>query len=108
MYGNGVLWTAAHHKIPLLSVVHNNRAYHQERMHIERMAMRHQRGISNCNIGTALIEPNINYAKLAEGLGVHSEGPITDPNDLAAAYKRALDVVRGGNPALVEVVTQPR
>jgi acetolactate synthase-1/2/3 large subunit len=91
-----------------LSVVHNNRAYHQERMHIERMAMRHQRGISNCNIGTALIEPNINYAKLAEGLGVHSEGPIADPNDLAAAYKRALDVVRGGNPALVEVVTQPR
>jgi acetolactate synthase I/II/III large subunit len=108
MYGNGVLWTAAHHKIPLLSVVHNNRAYHQERMHIERMALRHQRGITRCNIGTALIEPNINYAKLAEGLGVHSEGPITDPNDLAAAYQRALNVVRGGNPALVEVVTQPR
>ena len=108
MYGNGVLWTAAHHKIPLLSVMHNNRAYHQERMHIERMAMRHQRGITRCNIGTALTEPNINYAKLAEGLGLHSEGPITDPNDLAAAYKRALDVVRGGNPALVEVVTQPR
>ena len=108
MYGNGVLWTAAHHKIPLLSVMHNNRAYHQERMHIERMAMRHQRGITRCNIGTALIDPDINYAKVAEGLGVHSEGPITDPKDLAPAYKRALDVVRSGRPALVEVVTQPR
>jgi len=108
MYGNGVLWTAAHHRIPLLSVMHNNRSYHQERMHIERMAMRHQRGIERSDIGTALTDPEINYAKLAEGLGVYSEGPITDPNDLAPAYKRALEVVRGGHPALVEVVTQPR
>ena len=44
MYAPGVLWTAAHHRIPLLSVMHNNRAYHQEVMHIQRMANRHQRG----------------------------------------------------------------
>src|SRR5882672_2412427 len=30
MYAPGVLWTAAKHKIPLLSVMHNNRGYHQE------------------------------------------------------------------------------
>jgi thiamine pyrophosphate-dependent acetolactate synthase large subunit-like protein len=30
MYAPGVLWTAAHHRIPLLSVMHNNRSYHQE------------------------------------------------------------------------------
>jgi thiamine pyrophosphate-dependent acetolactate synthase large subunit-like protein len=29
MYAPGVLWTSAHHRIPLLSVMHNNRAYHQ-------------------------------------------------------------------------------
>ena len=28
----GVLWTAAHHKIPILYIMHNNRAYHQEVM----------------------------------------------------------------------------
>src|SRR3974390_3507272 len=33
MYAPGVLWTAAKHKIPLLAVMHNNRAYHQEGMH---------------------------------------------------------------------------
>ena len=42
----GVLWTAAHHQIPLLSVMHNNRAYHQEVMHIQRMANRQQRGVT--------------------------------------------------------------
>ena len=33
-YAPAVLWTAAHHRIPLLTVMHNNRAYHQERMYI--------------------------------------------------------------------------
>jgi O-6-methylguanine DNA methyltransferase len=37
-YAPGVLWTAAHHRIPLLTIMHNNRAYHQERMYVEDMA----------------------------------------------------------------------
>ena len=43
-YAPGVLWTAAHHQIPLLSIMHNNRAYHQELMYVEDMAARAQRG----------------------------------------------------------------
>ena len=108
MYGNGVLWTAAHHKVPLLSVMHNNRAYHQEVMHLERMAARHQRGITRAGIGTTIGEPNIDYAQLAKSMGVHGEGPITDPKDLAPALRRAVEVVQRGEPALVDVVTQPR
>ena len=108
MYAPGVLWTAAHHRIPLLSVMHNNRAYHQEVMHIQRMANRHQRGITNAGIGTAIEDPNIDYATVARGLGVHGEGPITDPKDLGPALRRALAVVMRGEPAVVDVVTQPR
>jgi acetolactate synthase-1/2/3 large subunit len=108
MYAPGILWTAAHHRIPLLSVMHNNRAYHQETMHVVRMANRHQRGIAHSNVGTAIDEPAIDYAKVAQGLGVHAEGPITNPHDLGPAIRRALDVVKRGEPALVDVVTQPR
>jgi len=109
MYSPGALWTAAHHRIPLLSVMHNNRAYHQEVMHVQRMANRHQRGIENAGIGTTITDPNIDYATIARGLGVHGEGPITDPNDLGPAIRRALEAVeRSGGPALVDVVTQPR
>ena len=108
MYAPGVLWTAAHHKIPLLSVMHNNRAYHQEVMHVQRMANRHNRGIDRAVIGTTLDDPNIDYSKIAQGLGVHAEGPITDPKDLGPALKRAVEIVRRGEPALVDVVTQPR
>jgi acetolactate synthase I/II/III large subunit len=108
MYGPGVLWTAAHHRIPLLSVMHNNRAYHQEVMHIQRMANRHERAVDSAHIGTTITDPNIDFAKLAQGLGVHAEGPIDNPRDLGPAIRRAIDIVKKGEPALIDVVTQPR
>ncbi|MBF8304896.1 MAG: thiamine pyrophosphate binding protein [Acidobacteria bacterium] len=108
MYAPGVLWTAAHHRIPLLSVMHNNRAYHQETMHVQRIANRLNRGITNAHIGTTIEDPNIDYAKVAQGMGVYAEGPITDPKDLGPALKRAIAVVERGEPALLDVVTQPR
>ena len=108
MYAPGVLWTAAHHKIPLLSVMHNNRAYHQEVMHIQRMANRHGRGIENAGIGTTLVEPPIDYAKVAQGMGIYAEGPILEAGNLEPALRRALAIVEKGEPALVDVVTQPR
>jgi thiamine pyrophosphate-dependent acetolactate synthase large subunit-like protein len=108
MYAPGVLWTAAHHRIPILNVMHNNRAYHQETMHIQRMANRHNRGITRAGIGTTLEGPGIDFAKLAQSMGVHAEGPISDPKDLGPALQRALEVVESGEPALVDVLTQPR
>jgi hypothetical protein len=41
-------------------------------------------------------------------MGVRSEGPITDPADLAEAIRRGIQAVKGGEPYLVDVVTQPR
>jgi acetolactate synthase-1/2/3 large subunit len=108
LFGPTVLWTAAHHHIPLLSVMHNNRAYHEELMHVQRMANRHNRGIDRAHIGTTFEDPAVDFAKLAQGLGVYAEGPITDPNEIAPALKRAIAVVKRGEPALVDVVTQPR
>ena len=108
LYAPGVWWTAAHHRIPLLTVIHNNRAYHQEVMHIQRMANRHQRGITRAHIGTTIDNPNVDFAKIAQGMGVYAEGPVTNPNDLGPALRRALAVVKKGEPALVDVVTQPR
>jgi thiamine pyrophosphate-dependent acetolactate synthase large subunit-like protein len=108
LYAPAVLWTAAHHRIPFLSIVHNNHAYHEELMHVQRMANRHNRGIDRARIGTTIDDPNIDFAKLAQGLGLHAEGPISDPKDLGPAIRRAIAAVKRGEPALVDVVTQPR
>lgn len=108
MYAPGILWTAAHHRIPLLTVMHNNRAYHQEVMQVQIMADRHSRGIDRARIGTTIADPDIDYAKFAQSMGVYAEGPISDPKDLGPAITRAVQVVKRGEPALVDVLTQPR
>ena len=63
--------------------MHNNRAYHQELMQVQIMADRHNRGIDARQHRQRLTDPQIDYAKLAQSMGVHGEGPITDPSDLA-------------------------
>jgi acetolactate synthase-1/2/3 large subunit len=108
LYAPGVLWTAAHHQIHLLTVMHNNRSYHQEVMHLQRMGNRHNRGVDRAHIGTTIDNPNVDFAKIAQGMGVFAEAPITNPNELGPAIRRALAVVKKGEPALVDVVTQPR
>jgi len=107
-YAPGVLWTAAHHHIPMLSVMHNNRAYHEERMYLTLLAAKYDRDPGTSDIGTALAGPNIDYASIAKGYGWYAEGPITDPQALGGALKRAIERVQNGEPALLDVVTQPR
>lgn len=109
MYVPGVFWTAAHYQIPLLTLTHNNRGYHQEFMHLQRMASRRQRGMDGSSwIGNALREPEPDLAKVAAGMGCWSTGPISEPGDLRPAIVRALDVIDNGEPAFVDVVCQPR
>jgi len=105
----GVLWTAAHHKIPILYIVHNNRAYHQEVMMILRMAARRQR-VNNKNVyvGTLIDNPAPDYTKIAQGYGLFAEKPVLEPNELAGSIRRALDVVKRGEPALIDVVSDGR
>jgi acetolactate synthase-1/2/3 large subunit len=107
-YAPGVLWTACHHQIPLLTVMHNNRAYHQEVMFIQQMSSRRNRGGDRAHIGTTIKDPNIDYAKMAQAYGMYGEGPISNPKDLAPALKRAVERVKKGEPALLDVITQPR
>ena len=107
-FAPGVLWTAAHHKIPLLTIMHNNRGYHAEVMFVQRMAAQRNRGVDRAHIGTRLIEPNISYAKMAETYGLTGIGPISDPKDMAAAFKRGIEIVKKGEPVVIDTITQPR
>jgi thiamine pyrophosphate-dependent acetolactate synthase large subunit-like protein len=107
-YAPGVLWTAAHHDIPMLTIMNNNRGYHQEVMFVTTMAARANRDVSRAGIGTKLIDPNINYAGMAKCYGMEGIGPITDPKDVGPAIKRAIEIVKRGEPVLVDAVTHGR
>ena len=75
---------------------------------MQRMAAIHNRPQATARIGTEITDPNIDFAKLVQGMGVWAEGPITDPAKLGASLRRALDVVKQGRPALLDVICQPR
>jgi thiamine pyrophosphate-dependent acetolactate synthase large subunit-like protein len=107
-YAPGVLWTAAHHQLPMLTVMHNNRAWHQELMFVEYMCGVRGRGGDRGHIGTTLREPYIDYRMMAAAYGMAGEGPISDPAKLAPALKRGLASVKRGQPYMIDVLTQPR
>ena len=107
-YQPGVLWSAVHHKLPLLTVMHNNRAWHQELMFLQYMAGVRGRGTDRAHIGTTLRDPFIDYAKMAAAYGMNSEGPISEPNKLSAALARGIASAKRGEPYLIDVLTQPR
>jgi acetolactate synthase-1/2/3 large subunit len=108
MAAPSALWTAAKHKIPILMVVHNNRYYFQEVMHLQHMASRRLHDPRTAGIGTEIADPNVDFAKLAQSMGVYAEGPIIDPSELATALGRAIAIVKSGKPALLDVICQGR
>ncbi len=107
-YAPGVLWTAVHHQIPLLTIVHNNRAYHQEVMYLQQQCAARNRGVDRAALGTTITDPNIDYAQMAKAYGMHAQGPIEHPADLGPALRRGIERVKAGEPALIDVVSQPR
>jgi thiamine pyrophosphate-dependent acetolactate synthase large subunit-like protein len=104
----GGLYTAAHHRIPLLTVMVNNHSYYNDEEHQERMAIARKRPVENKGIGIRIDDPAPDFAKIAQGFGIYAEGPIDDPGAIQPAIKRALKVVKDGAPALVDVIVQPR
>lgn len=103
------LWTAAHHQIPLLTVIYNNQSFYNSEQHQGHIAQFRNRPLENAGIGTHLDNPLINFAKIAEGFGMYSEGPIKNSAELRPALQRALKVVKEQNiPALVDVIAEAR
>lgn len=109
LFTPSALWTIAHLRLPILIVMDNNRAYNNSVEHAEKIARARQRPVERRFIGTAIEDPNVDFAMLARSFGIAAEGPVIDPADLPAALGRAIDVVRDDRrPALVDVVTRRR
>jgi len=105
---SNALWTAARYSIPLLIMVFNNRSYYNDEEHQERVALRRERPVENKGIGIHLKDPTPDLAAMARALSVAGFGPITQPEQLGPTLDRAIEIVQGGKPVVVDVVTQPR
>jgi acetolactate synthase-1/2/3 large subunit len=108
MFDAGALWVAAKHKIPLLIVMYNNRAYYNDWEHQIRMARQRGTPVERAHIGMDLDGPAPDFASLARSMGWYAEGPIERGADVAAALGRAIARVKAGQPALLDTITQKR
>jgi thiamine pyrophosphate-dependent acetolactate synthase large subunit-like protein len=107
LYAPQALWTAAHEDLPLLAVVDANRTYGKDEQHQRVVARERDRSDERVMRGIGLEDPIVDLAGLARSFGVDAGGPIVDPAELGPALRRALGVVRSGEPAVVEVRTSP-
>ncbi len=94
MYSIQALWTAAHLKRPITYVICNNGSY---RIIKERLRSFHG---SNRFIGMDLVDPVIDFVKLAQSMGVKAKR-ITDPDEVGAAIREATSQ---SGPTLLDVV----
>jgi len=109
LYAPGALWTAAHHRIPLLVVMFNNRSYYNDEEHQRLVARARGRAVDRAHIGQAMVDPPVDFAGLARAFGLEAWGPVEAPEELRPTLERAVRyVLRERRPALVDVVMQSR
>jgi thiamine pyrophosphate-dependent acetolactate synthase large subunit-like protein len=108
LYVVSALYTAAHHRLPLLTVMFNNRTYGNDEAHQEAVAKARGRPVEHKVVGIRIDDPAPDFAKIAQGFGVWAEGPIDTADAVGPALRRALRIVKDeGRPALVDVITRP-
>jgi thiamine pyrophosphate-dependent acetolactate synthase large subunit-like protein len=109
LFTPSALWTAAHHRIPVLTVVVNNRSYFQDEGHQRWVARSRGRSVEHAVQSVRLHDPDVDFGAMARSMGVHGIGPITRLDDLPGALAQAVDIVaHQRRPALVDAITQPR
>jgi len=101
----GALWTAVHYRIPMLAIIDNNRSFMNDEEHQRKMARHRERPLENAWIGTAMFDPEVDFATVSRGFGAWAKGPIESAQDLAPALKEAIAEVDKGGVAVIDVRT---
>jgi thiamine pyrophosphate-dependent acetolactate synthase large subunit-like protein len=91
----------------MIIIVANNRSFFNDEVHQERVARRRNRPVENRWVGQRIAEPDIDFAKLAEGQGCLGIGPVSDPAQLRAAFDEAIAAYDAGEVVVVDVRVKP-
>jgi benzoylformate decarboxylase len=100
MYSITALWTAAHHRLPIVWIVLDNRGYRLLKLNTLQFTTR-SRPAGRAFVGADLVDPELDFVAVAQGMGVPAER-VTTPEQIGPAVKRAL--ARRAGPSLIQVV----
>jgi thiamine pyrophosphate-dependent acetolactate synthase large subunit-like protein len=107
LMGVTALWTATHYGIPCLIVICNNRSFYNDEAHQERVAITRGRPVENKWIGQRIGDPDMDLALMAVAQGAKGIGPVTQPEQFAAAMKEGLSAVMNGDVVVIDARVLP-
>jgi benzoylformate decarboxylase len=100
LYTIQALWTAAHHRIPVVFVILNNRVYRILKYNMNRFRQVAGTAERGGYPHLDLTDPDLDYVSLARGFGLEAER-IVEAEAIGPAVERAF---ASGEPRLLEVV----
>jgi benzoylformate decarboxylase len=100
LYTIQALWSAAHHKVPVVFIILNNRVYRILKLNMNRYRSLFGVGGERPHPHMDLTQPDLQYVDLARGFGVEGRR-IEDPAQVGPALQAA---VASGKPMLLDVL----
>jgi len=94
------LWAAAHYKKPFMAVVYVNRSYSTGTLAVSDKYP--DSFAQKAGYPGGYFDPPIDFAKEAEACGAYGEN-VRDPAEVGPAFKRGLQQIRSGKPAVIAV-----
>ena len=101
LYTIQALWTAAHHRVPVVFVIVNNRVYRILKYNMNRFrAVAGVEGRAGSYRHLDLTDPDVDYVSVARGFGVEGRR-VSAPEEIGPAVEEAF---ASGAPRLLELV----
>jgi thiamine pyrophosphate-dependent acetolactate synthase large subunit-like protein len=107
LMGATALWTAANARLPLLTIVVNNRSFFNDELHQERVARERGRPVDNRWIGQRIDDPAPDLAQMARAQGLIGHGPVKTAAVLRSVLQEAIAAVQQGEGVVLDVWVQP-
>ena len=102
MYSIQALWTAAHHRLPIVFVILANAEYRILKHNLDIYRKRFDVATNHPYVQMDLVDPPLGFVEMAAGMGVAGTR-VTEPDELAQAVK---DGLASGAPYLIEAAVE--
>jgi len=100
------LWTSRKYDAPILYIVNNNRRYNAVAENLEAYGGPESYA-GKAGFNGASLSPSPDFAAIARAMGAYGE-TVSEPQQLPGALQRALEAVKGGQPAVLDTLVDDR
>jgi benzoylformate decarboxylase len=106
LMGVTALWTAVHHRTPVLVIISNNASYFVDEEHQRSVSRQRNRSIDNAWVGQRIDDPLVDLCAMARAQGCSAER-VERRADLQAAVERGIAAFDAGRCHVIDVAILP-